>query len=116
MAETTTTDGKRVPYIVRVETGTIDRAIYQIAVLFDPAADKAPTPFDPPQSWNRRLVYTYGGGCVGGWYIQGNSVGNRGILEDLMLRQGYALASSSLNVFGNNCSIELAAEATSMVM
>jgi hypothetical protein len=115
LAETTTTEGKRVPYIVRVETGTIDRAIYQTAVLFDPAADKAPTPFDPPQSWNRRLVYTFGGGCVGGWYIQGNSVGNRGILEDLMLRQGYALASSSLNVFGNNCNIELAAEAASMV-
>jgi len=100
VAQTTTSEGVTVPYVVRVETGTIDRAIYQTAVLFDPAADKALTPFDPPQSWNRRLVYTFGGGCVGGWYIQGNSVGNRGILEDLMLRQGYALASSSLNVFG----------------
>jgi hypothetical protein len=115
LTQTTTTEGKTVPYIVRVETGTINRAIYETAVLHDPTTEAAPTPFKPPAAWNRRLVYTLGGGCVGGWYIQGASIGNGGILEDLMLRQGYGLAASTLNVYGNNCQDLLAAETLMMV-
>ena len=115
LANTTTTLGQIVPYIVRVETGTINRAIYETAILHDPVAGPAPTPAAPPSAWNRRLVYTLGGGCTGGWYIQGTSIGNGGILEDLMLRQGYAVASSTLNVFGNNCNEVLAAESLMMV-
>jgi len=109
LAQTTTTEGKTVPYIVRVETGTINRAIYETAVLHDPTIETTPTPFKPPAAWNHRLVYTLGGGCVGGWYIQGASIGNGGILEDLMLRQGYGVAASTLNVYGNNCQDLLAA-------
>jgi hypothetical protein len=115
LAQTTTSEGKSVPYIVRVETGTINRAIYETAVLHDPTSEAAPTPFKPPAAWNHRLVYTLGGGCVGGWYIQGASIGNGGILEDLMLRQGYGLAASTLNVYGNNCQDLLAAETLMMV-
>jgi hypothetical protein len=115
LAQTTTTEGKSVPYIVRVETGTINRGIYETAVLHDPTTEVAPTPFKPPVAWNHRLVYTLGGGCVGGWYIQGASLGNGGILEDLMLRQGYGLAASTLNVYGNNCQDLLAAESLMMV-
>src|SRR5262245_30872994 len=115
LAQTTTTLGKKVPYIVRVETGTINRAIYQTAVLHDPIAEQPATPFAQPAAWNRRLVYTLVGGCTGGWYLQGSSIGNGGILEDLMLRQGYAVASSTLNVFGNNCNELLAAESLMMV-
>jgi hypothetical protein len=36
LATTTTNAGATVPYIVRVERGTINRGIYDIAVLFDP--------------------------------------------------------------------------------
>ena len=114
LAQTMTSQGKTVPYIVRVETGTINRGIYQTAVLHDPTTEAAPTPFNPPAAWNHRLVYTLGGGCVGGWYIQGASLGNGGILEDLMLRQGYGIASNSLNVYGNNCADLLAAETLAM--
>jgi Tannase-like family of unknown function (DUF6351) len=115
LAQTTTSEGKSVPYIVRVETGTINRAIYETAVLHDPTIEVPPTPFKPPAAWNHRLVYTLGGGCVGGWYIQGASIGNGGILEDLMLRQGYGVAASTLNVYGNNCQDLLAAETLMMV-
>ena len=114
LAMTTTSQGKTVPYIVRVETGTIDRGIYQSAILHDPTKEPAPTPFTPPAAWNHRLVYTFGGGCVGGWYIQGTSIGNGGILEDLMLRQGYGVAANTLNVYGNNCQDLLAAESFAM--
>ena len=115
LAQTTTSEGKSAPYIVRVETGTINRGIYETAVLHDPVTEPAPTPFKPPAAWNHRLVYTLGGGCVGGWYIQGLSLGNGGILEDLMLRQGYGVAASTLNVYGNNCQDLLAAESIMMV-
>ena len=115
LVQTTTSQSKTVPYIVRVETGTIDRAIYQTAILHDPIREPSPTFSVPPAAWNHRLVYTLGGGCVGGWYIQGRTIGNGGILEDLLLRQGYGVASSSLNVFGNNCQEVLAAESLMMV-
>ncbi|MEO5695730.1 MAG: DUF6351 family protein [Burkholderiaceae bacterium] len=113
MASTTTTLGKTVPYIVRMETGTVNRAIYQTTVLHDPITQPAPTWQTPPAHWNQRLIYTFGGGCIGGWYRQGSSTG--GVTDDFMLRNGYALASSSLNVFGNNCNDLTAAESMMMV-
>jgi hypothetical protein len=106
---TATVDGRTVPYVVRIETGTIDRAVYQTAALFD---GRAPSPLRPETSWNGRLVYTFGGGCNGG-YHQGNSTG--GVLNDLFLSQGYAVASSSLNVLDNNCGVVTSAEAAMMV-
>lgn len=112
LAWTTTSAGRRVPYIVRVETGTINRAVYEMSMLADPAA-AAPHPWQRSAGWNGRLIYTFGGGCTNGWYVQGRDTGS--VMDDRMLRQGYAVASSSLNVFGNNCNDLLAAETTSMV-
>ena len=105
MARTTTTQGRRVPYVVRRETGTINRGIYEIALLEDPLTDSR-------GGWNRRLVYNFGGGCIHGWYRQGPSTA--GVLDDFLLRSGYAVASSSLNVFGNNCQEVTAAETMMM--
>ncbi|GAA3150137.1 hypothetical protein JOF29_008276 [Kribbella aluminosa] len=111
LATTTTSDGRTVPYIVRVETGVINRSIYEYAVLNDPAGGE-PSVVKAPSGWNGRLVYTFGGGCPGGWYQQGSETG--GINDDVLLGQGYAVASSSLNVFGINCNGVLAAETMSM--
>jgi hypothetical protein len=113
VASTTTDDGKTVPFIVRLETGTTNRAIYQTAMLHNPANSAAPTPTSLSEGWNQRLVYTFGGGCTGGWYRQGNSTG--GVLDTPILARGYAMASSSLNVFGNNCQDLTAAESMAMV-
>jgi Tannase-like family of unknown function (DUF6351) len=106
---TATVNGAKVPYIVRIERGTIDRAVYEIAALYDGAA---PSPVTPDRSWNGRLVYTFGGGCNAG-YHQGRATG--GVLNDLFLAQGYAVASSTLNVLDNNCSPIISAEAAMMV-
>jgi Tannase-like family of unknown function (DUF6351) len=110
LAQTTTLDGRTVDYIVRVEQGTINRAVYEIAALYDPAAP--PSPFAAEPGWNERLVYTFGGGCNVG-YHQGASTG--GVLNNLFLSQGYAVASSSLNVLDNNCSDVISAETALMV-
>ena len=118
---TTTSLGDKVPFIVRIETGTINRSIYQIAVLHNPISEPIPTPFTPSTAWNRRLLYSFGGGCVGGWYKQGSSLGvgsnasGTGIVNDGIVGKGYASVSASLNVFGNNCQDVTAAETMMMV-
>ena len=58
LAMTTTTAGLTVPYIVRVERGTINRGIYDIAVLFDPS--KPWSALSPQAQWNGKVVYTFG--------------------------------------------------------
>ena len=107
-----TIEGKEVPFVVRLETGTINRAIYQIAILHDPSGP-VPSPLGDPGSWNERLIYTFGGGCEAG-YVQANDIGD--VLEDYMLRRGYAVASSSLNVNSKGgCNDVLSAETAMMV-
>lgn len=59
LATTTTTTGLTVPYIVRVERGTINRGIYDIVVLFDPT--KTSWTYAAPQpQWNGKVVYSFG--------------------------------------------------------
>ncbi len=59
LSTTTTTAGVTVPYIVRVERGTINRGIYDIVVLYDPTKP-APTALAPQATWNGKVVYTFG--------------------------------------------------------
>ncbi|MEO8936674.1 MAG: DUF6351 family protein [Burkholderiaceae bacterium] len=58
LATTTTDAGLTVPYIVRVERGTVNRGIFDVAVLYDPTS--AWTPTAPQPQWNRKVVYTFG--------------------------------------------------------
>jgi hypothetical protein len=99
-----------IPYVVRIERGTIDRAVYEIAALYDM---NAPNPLrNDYAGWNHSLVYTFGGGCNAG-YHQGRGTG--GVVNDLFLSQGYVVASSTLNVLDNNCSTIISAEVAMMV-
>ena len=97
LAMTTTDEGKTVPYIVRREMGTLDRGIYSFAVLADPAAP-APTPWAPPAAWNRKLYWTFGGGAAPGH----RQAAPGSVFLDEQLSRGFAVATSSLNTFGNN--------------
>jgi Tannase-like family of unknown function (DUF6351) len=107
---TVTVGAQTIPYIVRLEQGTIDRAVYEIAALYD---GRAPDPLRLDYAgWNHKLVYTFGGGCNAG-YHQGRGTG--GVLNDLFLSRGYLVASSTLNVLDNNCSTIISAEAAMMV-
>lgn len=111
VAMTTTTAGDEVPYVVRIERGTINRAVYETAILHDPAGD-VPSPWNDTAGWNDRLVYTFGGGCGIG-YHQGSGTGD--VLNDTLLRQGYAVASATFNVFQQNCNDVTSAETAMMV-
>jgi hypothetical protein len=126
LVKTTTTEGKSVDYVVRLETGTINRAVYQIAFLHQPG-QPLPDPWTSTPGWNRRLTYVFGGGCAAG-YHQGGSTGwpkpglpaTFGVVDspftgDRLLAGGFAVASTSLNVFMQNCNDQLSAESAMMV-
>lgn len=115
--KTITLNGASVPYVVRVEAGTINRFVYTIAMLA-PSAQKANT-FDTV-SWNRKLVYWLRGG-VGLGHQQGTAIwfsgGLRGAERQIISRilaQGYAVASSSGNEAGVHYNMRLAEETAMM--
>jgi Tannase-like family of unknown function (DUF6351) len=109
VATTTTDTGLRVPYIVRVEYGVIDRGVYDAAVLFDPSRDW--TPAAPQPAWNGRLVYVFGGGSAP-HHVQDPPAS---ILDDMALSRGYLVASSGLDVQGANANSVVSAEVLMMV-
>ena len=116
ISKTTTTLGTAVNFIVRVETATVDRGIYQSFVLYDPTSEAALTTINPPKGWNKRLIGQHGSGCSGGWYIQGGAQGVNILTGDNITRlgEGYALFINSLNHPTNSCNVVLAGEATMM--
>lgn len=111
LVETTTSEGKTVPYIVRVESGTINRAIYRIAILDDPSHESSP--WTPSAGWNHRLYYSFGGGC-GAQYNQG-TIAPTAVLSDGPLSRGYAHITSTENVLQQFCNDALSGEAVMMI-
>src|SRR3954451_2152988 len=105
MTQTTTRTGQTVDYVVRIESGVINRSIYRWAVL---AAGG-----QMGNGWNGRLVFAFGGGCASG-YNQGD-INPSQVLDNRELSQGYAVASSSLNIFQTACNDVLSSETASMV-
>ena len=59
LATTTTDAGATVPYIVRVERGTMNRGIYDIAVLYD-SSKSTWDALAPHAGWNRSVVFNFG--------------------------------------------------------
>ena len=121
VSTTTTLAGVTVPFVVRVETSTVDRGIYQSAVLHDPTTEAAPTPLAPPKGWNKRLVAIEGFGCPAGWYVQGGAQGNLKIagfdfslLNLQRLGEGYAMFANTLQHASNDCNAVLESEAAMM--
>ena len=116
VAMTTTTAGRSVPFVVRVETGTMNRGIYQNVVLHDPTRDPDPTPFAPSPGWNRRLIALHGTGCTSGWYRQGGVMGVDPLAGANILRlgEGYGIFTNTLNHPTNSCNAFLAGETAMM--
>jgi hypothetical protein len=122
VSQTTTLAGATVNFVVRVETATIDRGIYQSTILHDPTSDPEPSWHTPPRGWNRRLIAVEGAGCPGGWYQQGTGGGSMvlaGVVEFSLfsaarLGEGYALFGNTLQNASQNCNSVLAGEAAMM--
>ncbi len=121
VASTTTSNGVTVPYIVRVERGTLNRGIYDIAVLFDPAAP-AWTATKPQAQWNGKLLYSYGASTgqprqqfrtEQNWAIGFFNDFRAG--DDTALRLGYMVADNSVTDSLYNSNRVLVAETTMMM-
>jgi len=110
LATTTTTAGLTVPYIVRVERGTVNRGIYDIAVLADPA--KGWTPLAPQAAWNGKVVYSFGA-STGQPRQQFRSEQNWA--DDAALSRGFMVVDNSLTDSLYNSNRVLVAETLLMM-
>ena len=122
VAMTTTDDGCTVPYIIRDEQGTLDRTIYRLLVLADPAAPWTGT--QPQRGWNRKLFVSFGGGCgtqhkqtppnldVG---VFGSSAGDGKFEQPELLSRGWMGIGSGLNTLNQNCNETVSAESVMMM-
>ena len=90
LVTTTTNEGKTVPYIVRVDSGTVNRTIYRIAMLDDPQPNR---PWAPGPGWNHKLAVAFGGGA-GTQYHQGVNQAT-GALNHIYLSRGFAFMIST---------------------
>ncbi|WP_395400492.1 DUF6351 family protein [Pseudoduganella sp. UC29_106] len=101
--KTTTWNGATVPFVVKVEVGTINRFLYTIAML-------------EPAAWNKKLVYWLRGGVGIGhqqgtamWFNEALGSAERRLMPRL-LGQGYAVVTSSGNETGVHYNMRLAEE------
>jgi hypothetical protein len=108
IATTTTTEGVTVPFIIRIETGYIDRDQYSVATLYDPKQKWHP--WAPQKQFNHRLVITHGASCDT-TYGAGAAPG---VVDPKMLGGGFILMSNALDNAGHNCN--LVTQAESLVM
>ncbi|MGI9284763.1 MAG: DUF6351 family protein [Pseudomonadales bacterium] len=105
-------DGEIVPFVVRLEMGTINRHIYLITLLRGP--DDTPEKPDL-RYWNRRLIYQFRGGVGIGrrqGSIRPDFIPERRVAE---LEKGYAVAYSTANQTSNGYDIELAEDTVARV-
>jgi hypothetical protein len=108
VATTETDNGRTVPFIVRQETGALDRDEYRIATLYDPSKPWAP--WAPQEGFNHKLVIFHGASCDTA-YEQADAPD---VLNETALGKGFVTMSHALNNAGHNCNI--ATQAESMIM
>ncbi|WP_028008159.1 DUF6351 family protein [Solimonas flava] len=127
---TVTRDGRDVPFVVRIESTTINRGIARLAVLDDPAARGADAPFDAG-TWDHGVYYVFGESCGPG-YQQGVSTPNYvlgafdlskisadNLLINLVgiadrLGKGDLIVHNTLSAFGNHCNPMVSLETAMM--
>src|SRR4051812_29769395 len=108
IATTTTQTGATVPFIVRTETGYMDRDQYSISALFQPGRKWDGT--TPQPQFNHKLVLTHGASCDTE-YESGSAPDT---LNVAALGAGFVVASHALDNAGHNCNLAVQAEALYM--
>lgn len=115
LATVTTIEGRTVPFIIRVESGTINRSIYRIAVLDDPVAAGVLN----ATGWNGRIVLRFGESTAAqynqGSYSVTEPVKTNDVQNFEALKRGFAYVVSTLNINKVNVNDVLAAETAMMI-
>ena len=117
IASFTNDRGDTVKSIVRVERGTLNRGIYELATLYDPTLVDDPTqpntPWPAQKGWNGKLYWIYG--ASSGVSRFQTPPGGTTVWNNTALRRGFMVAASSLTDHGTNANDTLAAETMMMV-
>ena len=112
VATTKTDEGREVPYVIRVEKGTVDRAVYQTLVLADRTA------------WNRKLFVSFGGGCgtfhrqfsPDPWFgLQRSDANDGDIIQPDLLARGWMTGATGMQTLNYNCNEVVSAESLMML-
>lgn len=112
LATTTTDAGRTLPFVVRVERGTMNRGIYDLAVLYDPG-QPWPDGTAPQPQWNGKVYYQFGASTgqtrrqvrpAMPWSGAGSPLG-----------RGYLVAANSMTDSGVNSNRVLMAETVMMM-
>jgi hypothetical protein len=111
LATTTTDAGVTVPFIVAVERGTLNRGIYDIAVLTDPA--KPWSAVAPQSTWNGKVYYTFGSSTGQPRRQTRPATGWTGAEEQL--KRGYLVATNSMTDSARNSNRVLMSETVMMM-
>jgi hypothetical protein len=99
IAITTTDQGRKVPYVVRVENGVQDRGSYAIAVL------------DAERAWNHKLLTAFGPNTA----PHHREPSPTGVLDDKALSRGFMVANNGLQIHGENSNDVVSTEAFMML-
>ena len=120
VSTTTTDEGVTVPFIVRKESGYINRDAYTIMQLFQP--ERSWTPTEPQEQWNHKAFFGGGAGCGMARTVGAPPLGDEpagGFTHpktyQLALSRGFAVFSSALANTGHSCNLAVAAESLMMV-
>ena len=111
LATTTTDSGATVPFIVRVERGTLNRGIYDIAVLTNPAQPW--TAVAPQATWNGKVYYSFGA-STGQPRRQVRPATNWTTAEE-QLKRGYLVATNSMTDSARNSNRVMMSETVMMM-
>ena len=111
MATTTTEAGATVPFIVSVERGTLNRGIYDIAVLTDPTQPRSAVA--PQSTWNGKVYYTFGA-STGQPRRQTRPATNWTSAEE-QLKRGYLVATNGMTDSARNSNRVLMSETVMMM-
>jgi len=111
LATTTTDSGVTVPYIVGVERGTLNRGIYDMAVLLDPS--KPWSALAPQAGWNGKVYYTFGAST--GQPRRQVRPATNWTSADEQLKRGWLVATNSMTDSARNSNRVLMSETVMMM-
>jgi len=112
IASATTDQGVTVPFIVRLERGTMNRGIYDLAVLFDPAAQW--TALSPQPQWNGKVYYSFGA-STGQPRRQSRTTSTAWSALEEQLRRGFLVLGNSMSDSARNSNRVLMSETVMMM-
>lgn len=111
IADFTNDRGATVKSLLRVERGSLNRTVYQLATFYDPLDANAP--WAPPQGWNGKLHWKFGAGAGSSRFETAPNVNT--IFDNNALSRGFMVASAALTDNGTNSNHALAAETVMML-